>query len=300
MDRPPATTRTEAGPRVVGEPQPFATDREFRQFTDFVSRHTGIALTEGKQQLVCSRLRKRLRHYGYVSLAQYYEHLTARDPRGEELVHMVNALTTNRTEFFREAHHFHLLRAELAARGSAVPGRRRLRIWSAGCSSGEEAYSLAFTVLDAVPDVAAWNVKILASDIDTNVLSRAETAIYPVERVMGVPWPVRERYFAYGRGAHAGLVRVRAAARDLVVFRRINLRQEPWPIRTTFDVIFCRNVLIYFDRALQQRLIARFVEHLEPGGLLFLGHAESLLGMRTGLRYRGRTVYQKIAEGASR
>jgi chemotaxis protein methyltransferase CheR len=275
----------------------IVTDREFREFTAFVRRHTGIALNETKRPLVCARLRKRLRHYGYARLGQYYAHLTERDPEGEELVRMVNALTTNKTEFFREAHHFDLLRTEILGPRAAGRGPRRLRVWSAGCSSGEEAYSIAFTVLAGLPDTVDWDVRILASDIDTDMLARAQRGVYLAERAAGVPAALRERSFVRGREANAGLVRVRREATRLVTFRRINLRDEPWPIRVAFDAIFCRNVLIYFDRALQQDVVRRLVEYLTPSGYLFLGHSESLLGMGTGLRPVGKTVYQKVLRG---
>jgi chemotaxis protein methyltransferase CheR len=287
--------------REPAAPDDFVvTDREFQQFTAFVSRHTGIALNESKRPLVCARLRKRLRHYGYVRLRQYYDHLIDRDPAGEELVRMVNALTTNKTEFFREAHHFALFRTDILGRRATTNGPRRLRVWSAGCSSGEEPYSIAFTVLDALPDAADWDVRILASDIDTDMLALATRGVYLADRVAGVPASQRERYFARGRGPNEGLVRVRPEATRLVTFRRINLRDEPWPIRAAFDAIFCRNVLIYFDRALQQDVVGRIVEYLKPGGHLFLGHSESLLGMTTGLRPVGKTVYRRASDGDRR
>ena len=291
-------------PPAAGEPVVVddfvVTDREFRQFTAFVYRQTGIALNDTKRPLVCSRLSKRLRHHGYVRLGEYYDHLTERDPTGEELVQMVNALTTNKTEFFREAHHFALLRTDIVDRCAPANGPRRLRVWSAGCSSGEEAYSIAFTVLDGLPDAADRDVRILASDIDTDVLALATRGVYAANRVAGVPTALRERYLVRGRGRSEGLVRVRPEVTRLVTFRRINLRDESWPIRATFDAIFCRNVLIYFDRALQRRVVRRLVEYLKPGGYLFLGHSESLLGMGPGLRSVGKTVYQRVRGGEQR
>ena len=154
-----------------------------------------------------------------------------------------------------------------------------------------------FTVLAGLPDAADWDVRILASDIDTEMLARAERGVYPADRAASVPATLRERFFRRGRGASAGLVRVGPEAARLVTFRRINLRDEAWPIRAAFDAIFCRNVLIYFDRALQQEVIRRLVEHLQPGGYLFLGHSESLLGMGMGLRPVGKTVYKNAPRG---
>jgi chemotaxis protein methyltransferase CheR len=274
------------------------TDREFQQFRALVRQHAGIALGDTKRQLVCSRLGRRLRHYGYTTFSQYYRHLMEEDPDGQELVRMINAITTNKTEFFRETHHFAFLRSVVlpglaeANRGAAT---RRLRIWSAGCSSGEEPFSIALTMLAALPDVWSWDARILASDIDTDMLARGEKGVYPVEQTAHVPPAMVQQHFLRGKGAREGLVCVRPGPRRLVSFRRINLQDEPWPIRTAFDAIFCRNVIIYFDRALQQRLIARFIELLKPGGYLFLGHAESLLGMGLGLTYVGNTVYQKTS-----
>jgi chemotaxis protein methyltransferase CheR len=272
------------------------TEREFQQFRALVLQQTGIALGDSKRQLVCSRLGKRLRYYGYSTFSQYYEHLAQQDPEGQELLRMINAITTNKTDFFREAHHFDFLRSGLLPAmltEAGVGGARRLRIWSAGCSSGEEPYSIAVTVLEGLPRPWAWDVRILASDIDTEMLAKGREGVYTEDRLSTVPTDMRERYFLRGRGTREGLVCVRPEVRDLVTFRRINLREESWPIRTQFDCIFCRNVIIYFDRTLQEGLVSRFLELLKPGGYLFLGHSESLLGMRLGLKYMGNTVYQK-------
>ena len=272
------------------------TDREFRRIRALVYQQTGIALGESKRHLVCSRLGKRLRHCGYRTFKEYYEHLMERDPKGEELLRMINAITTNKTDFFREADHFALLSsrvlAPLAAQAKAG-GPRHLRIWSAGCSSGEEPYSIAITVLEGLPTPWSWDVKILASDINTDMLAQGKEGVYRAERLAGIPPALRKRYFHGGRGAREGPVRVRKDVKDLVAFRRINLQEEDWPIRTVFDVIFCRNVIIYFDKPTQERLVTRLVNILKPGGFLFLGHSESLLGMQVELRHLGKTVYQK-------
>jgi chemotaxis protein methyltransferase CheR len=277
------------------------TDREFQQFRALVRKHAGIALGDTKRQLVCSRLGRRLRHYGYTTFSQYYKHLMEDDPGGQELVRMINAITTNKTEFFREAHHFAFLRSVVVpglVSASQAGGPRRLRIWSAGCSSGEEPFSIALTLLEAIPDIWTWDAKILGSDIDTDMLARGEKGVYPMEQVAHVPSPVVQQHFLRGKGTRDGLVCLRPGPRRLVTFRRINLHDESWSIRTTLDAIFCRNVIIYFDRAFQQQLIMRFVELLKPGGYLFLGHAESLLGMGMGLTYVGNTVYQKAPTAA--
>jgi chemotaxis protein methyltransferase CheR len=289
----------------TGVPDPDAhaaglsiTDAEFHRFRRLVHEQTGIALNDSKRPLLCARLGKRLRRWGYSTFSEYYTHLAERDPRGEELMRMVNAITTNKTDFFREGHHFAILRSHVAAIAARAEGGgpRTLRLWSAGCSSGEEPYSMAVTVLDALPRPGSWDVRILASDIDTDMLATAATGIYAEERVAAVPADLRRRYFVRGRGAQDGFVRVRGDVRDLITFRRINLRDDSWPIRTPLDAIFCRNVIIYFDRELQQRLAARFLELLKPGGVLFLGHSESLVGMRAGLENLGNTAYGKLAD----
>ena len=270
------------------------TDREFRHFQSLVYRQTGIALGEQKRDLVRSRLGKRLREHGYATFSQYAEHLAERDPEGWELGRMINAITTTKTEFFREEHHFAFLRSEVLARVAAkrdVP--RRLRIWSAGCSSGGEAYSIAITVLDGIPDAWAWDVRILASDINTDTLAKGEAGVYPAEQIARLPRVMRAKYFARCMGAKDGSVSVRPAVKALVTFRRINLIDSGWPIRTPLDCIFCRNVLIYFDRSLQQRCVARLVEMLRPGGYLVLGGSESLLAMNQGLEILRNSVYRK-------
>lgn len=275
------------------------TDREFARLQAIVREQTGIALRENKRALVCARLGGRLRHHGYTSFSEYCTHLDQRDVDGTERRCLINAITTNKTDFFREPHHFDFLRrVVLPDLAGTAGGPRRLRLWSAGCSTGEEPYSIAMTLLDALPRGRAHDVRILASDINTDVLRTAEAGVYGRECLAASPRPLAQRYFETVAGQPA-LVAVTAAVRALVTFRRINLCQRPWPIRTQFDVVFCRNVLIYFDRATQTALVDRLLSALVPGGYLFLGHSESLLGAEKGLRYVGRTVYQKPA-GAGR
>lgn len=270
-------------------------DQEFRLFQDLVKAHTGIALTEHKRSLVCSRLGKRLRALGLASFLGYYDYLSAETGQAE-LEHFVNAITTNKTDFYREKPHFEFLEQEIvpALKARAVQtGERRIRIWSAGCSSGEEPYTIAITLREALENLPAWDVRILASDIDTEVLARAAQGIYPVERVPDIPRSILERYFLKGTGAQTGLVQVAREVRNLITFRRINLQEEPWPIRTVFDCIFCRNVIIYFDKPTQRRLMARFAACLKEDGYLFLGHSESLYGMSDQFAFLRNTIYRK-------
>jgi chemotaxis protein methyltransferase CheR len=275
-------------------------DREFDLLRKLIHAHAGIALAPWKRYLVRSRLTRRLQELGLATFADYHARLLA-DSTGAELMRFINAMTTNKTEFFREPHHFDYLRSTwLPSRGPCRRASdRHLRLWSAGCSTGEEPYSLAITLLGALNDAADWDIRILASDIDTEVLDRAAEGIYPMEHVGPVPRPLLPRYFLRGTGPRSGLVRVKPAARSLVAFRRINFLDEPWPIRTRFDVIFCRNVLIYFDRATQQRVLTRLVLQLKDDGLLFLGHAEGAHGLVSGLTRVGPTIYRRSGTGSS-
>ncbi|MGE0679655.1 MAG: protein-glutamate O-methyltransferase CheR [Candidatus Binatia bacterium] len=255
------------------------TDEEFRFFRTLLMQEAGISLGEGKRHLVASRLAKRLRYFGFTSYKQYYHYLMTEDPSGDERLVMVNCLTTNKTDFFREGHHFDFLRERVlpALREKTLRGApRRLRIWSAACSSGEEPYTIAMTVREMFPASSGWDIRILASDIDTDILRRAERGIYDQERLAGVPENLQRKYFLRGKGQWEGSVRVRPELRELITFRRINFIDPVWPIHTCFDVIFCRNVIIYFDRETQRRLFERLAGYLDEDGYMMVGHSESL------------------------
>jgi chemotaxis protein methyltransferase CheR len=269
-------------------------DREFDLLRRLVYARTGIALGPHKRHLLRARLGRRLRALGLSSFGDYYESLAAGG--AEEMERFVNAITTNKTDFFREPHHFEYLLTTWAAahrREGARTGRRRVRIWSASCSSGEEVYTLAMTLAEARLLPPVWDTRLLASDIDTDMLAATAEARYAMERVAPVPDELRARYFLSSRDADE--VRVRPALRQLVTVRHINLVETPWPIRTRFDVIFCRNTLIYFDRAMQRRIVESLITFLTPGGLLFLGHAESVFGLVGGLTHLGNTIHQRPA-----
>lgn len=277
-------------------------DREFGVFRELVHRETGIALGPHKRALLEARLTKRLRSLQLSSFSDYHHYLQKFDAGGEERRRFVNAVTTNETAFFREPGHFtHLTSTWLPARQAAAESRgerRRVRAWSAACSSGEEPYSLAMTLLAAL-DTSQWDVRILASDIDTDVLERAAAGVYPSESVARVPEATLKRCFLRGVGAREGTVRVRSEVRSLVTFRRLNMLDASWPIRTQFDLIFCRNVLMYFDRPTQARLVSRLERALTPEGLLLLGHAENLLGLATSMRRVTSTIYRHGEPGAA-
>jgi chemotaxis protein methyltransferase CheR len=277
------------------------TDREFAVFRELVHRETGIALGPHKRALLEARLTKRLRALELASFTAYRDYLQLHDAAGEERRRFVNAITTNETAFFREPAHFaHLSDTWLPARRAlaAAGGHRRLRAWSAACSTGEEPYSIAMTLLSGLDDPTRWDVRILASDIDTDVLARAAAGVYPMESVARVPDPVLRRHFLRGVGVRTGMVRVRPEVRDLVTLRRVNLLDDTWLIRARFDLIFCRNVLMYFDRPTQAHLVARLERMLAPSGLLVLGHAENLLGLATDLRRVTSTIYRHAEASA--
>lgn len=270
-------------------------DEEFDNFRKLIHRHAGIHLTTAKRDLVRSRLAKRLRHFGFATYGAYYEHLRRHDPQGEELQQMINCITTNKTEFFREPHHFDFLRRACLPelqRAATEGGRRRVRIWSAACSMGQEPYSLAMTLREHFGSATGWDLRILASDIDTNVLAAAAEGIYPLAEIDTVPEDLRRRHLLKGTGSWAGHCRVRPETQSLVTFRQINLIEEPWPIRTRFDVVFCRNVFIYFNRQTQERILERMAQVLTPRGYLILGHSENLFWSAELFESLGNTIYR--------
>lgn len=268
-------------------------DRDFAYFRDLIGREAGIVLGEHKRELVYGRLARRLRQLKLGSFTQYRAYVEAH--AASEIAEVINAITTNLTAFFREAHHFeHLAGEALPEMRRRNAAQRRLRLWSAGCSTGEEPYSIAITVAENVAERSQWDIKVLATDIDSQVLARAEQGVYDGERVKDVTPQRLRRWFLRGRGARAGKVRVAPALQALVHFRHLNL-MEPWPMHGPFDAIFCRNVVIYFDRPTQARLFERFAELLAPQGFLYLGHSESLHGLSERFKPAGRTIYRKVA-----
>jgi chemotaxis protein methyltransferase CheR len=269
-------------------------EREFRQISDLVYEHCGINLHDGKRELVRARLAKRLREGQFASFAEYLRHVLA-DPTGQEFTLLVDALSTNLTKFFREEQHFEYLRRPwLPAWLAAKEGRHdgRLRGWSAGCSSGEEPYSIAITLLEAVQGRGRWDVKVLATDVSTRMLARAQAGVYEKERIEPIPLPLRSKYLIHTRAEGVDRYEVAPGLRSVVFLRYLNLVQD-WPLQGPLDFIFCRNVMIYFDKPTQNRLIRRFYDLLAPGGLLFTGHSESLTGITHEFQYVQPTIYRK-------
>lgn len=263
------------------------TASDFERVCGLIRARAGISLSSSKQDLVYGRLARRLRALGFRSFAHYLDQLD--DPAAPEWEHFTNALTTNLTSFFREKHHFDMLADYLREHAGHGP----LRLWSAAASTGEEAYSMAITVAQTLHR-ATDEVRILATDIDTSVLDKARAGIYPAERVDNLPADVCKRYLQRGKGVHEGQVRVVERLRSMISFKRLNLLAESWPMRHRFDVVFLRNVLIYFDKSTQSVLIEHLSRTIKPGGLLFIGHSESPHVDRRVLEPIGRTAYRVI------
>ncbi len=265
-------------------------DPEFRFLSDFVTRHCGITMGEQKRQLLQGRLQRRLRALGLAGFEDYCE-LLRQDP-DRELGEFVSAVSTNVTAFFRESHHFDYL-AEQLPKWLAERRGGRLRIWSAGCSTGEEPYTLAMVLAEAMESHRGpADALILATDLSPAALETARAGIYPLQRLDGVNEQRRRRWFQRGSGVQAGKVRVHPRLRELVRVRPLNLLHD-WPMQGLFDVILCRNVVIYFDTSTKRRLFERFGAALQPHGKLLLGHSESMNGLTDRFALIGRTIYEK-------
>ena len=276
--------------QVLAAPQEYAfTDAHFDLVRKLVGKYAGISLNDTKRQLVCGRLARRMRAMNLSGFDAYCDLI--RDEGSAEIENFINAITTNLTSFFREHHHFECLAQQVVPillKTNAAS--RRIRIWSAGCSTGEEPYSIAMTMLDALGNNAGWDVKVLATDIDSNVVSTAAAGIYPAHRQQGLGEARLKRWFTTAGGG-AGNLRVKDEVRSLIRFAPLNLMGQ-WPFKGPFDVIFCRNVLIYFDQETQGRLFGRYAEVLARHGYLFIGHSETLFGTCTRFDLIGRTTYR--------
>ena len=270
---------------------PQLRDSEFDFIRHVVSENAGIVLGPNKRQLVQGRLARRLRELGLPSYEAYCSYL--RDAGPEELVGLINAITTNVTSFFRENHHFEGLASfmlpEAMQRNAAS---RRLRIWSAGCSTGEEPHCLAMVAAETLPATPRWDLKILATDIDSDVIAAAASGVYPLERMSTVSPERLKRFFQKGLGENHGAAVARQELKSLITFRTLNLLQS-WPMKGPFDVIFCRNVMIYFDQPTRERLVSRFAELLAPGGYLCIGHSESIHAGTAPFKLVGKTIYRR-------
>jgi chemotaxis protein methyltransferase CheR len=269
-------------------------EKEFRLISDLVYEHCGINLHDGKKELVRARLAKRLREGRFETFSDYIRYVMD-DPTGREFSLLVDSLSTNLTKFFREDQHFEYLRSQLLPRIMTAKQTRhqmRIRAWSAGCSTGEEPYSIAITLLEAIQGRGRWDVKLLATDVSTRVLEQAKRGLYEKDRIEPIPPALRNKYLNPVRERGRDLHEVGDALRSVVLFRYLNLMQD-WPVKGPLDFIFCRNVMIYFDKPTQGRLINRYYDLLGSGGVLFTGHSESLTGIDHKFRYVQPTIYCK-------
>lgn len=275
--------------------------REFELFRTLIHRHTGIWLRDGKQVMLASRLARRLRRLGLPSFAGYYEVVSRCQQGDEEITELINCVTTNKTSFFRERHHFDFLAGtavpqRLALPEAAASGTRQFSVWSAACSTGEEPYSIAMTLLEAHERwrtlASGWRIRIAASDIDTTVLAKATAAIYDDQELESIPAGLHKKYLLRGTGAQAGRFKIKKDVAALIDFLRINLMDASWPIRESFDAIFFRNALIYFQKDIQDRFLRRMARLLKPGGYLFLGHAEHIPWLQEIYEPLQKTIYR--------
>jgi chemotaxis protein methyltransferase CheR len=268
------------------------TDAEFTLFQKFVYREAGISLSSAKKALVSGRLACRLRLLGLRSYRNYFNYVM--EESDTERLHMLDCISTNETHFFREAAHFAFLQQHVfpswLAQAASGGRARRIRVWSAGCSSGEEPYSIAMTLL-AEPGFADWHIEIIASDISTRMLERAQAAIWPTAKAKDIPPRFLKLFMLKGVAVQAGNVKAGPEIRSVVSFHRMNLNDDACAIAGTFDLIFCRNVLIYFDTASKQRAVSRMVSRLEHDGYFFVGHAENLNTISNQVRSVAPTIY---------
>ncbi|WP_439602292.1 CheR family methyltransferase [Devosia sp.] len=275
-------------------------DREFNRVKARVYQEAGISLSEAKRTLVVSRLGKLVRTLRLSSFDAYLDYLE-RQGTPADAQDFINALTTNLTRFWREDHHFDHLENYVRQLMTQRPrmganGRPKLRIWSAGCSTGQEPYTIALSLLSAFPELKRWDFRILATDIDTNVVAKAAGGVYPEAELNGLS---RERAALFER-AEAGQVRIPMAVRELIAFKPLNLMSNPWPMKGPFDAVFCRNVAIYFDKKTQGELFARLGAILAPDGFLYIGHSENLGAGGANFRLVGKTIYQARAQQKAR
>lgn len=293
---------------------------DFYLFQQLIQRETGIWLRESKHLMLCSRLARRLRHHGMTSYHQYYEFLQTQDVKKNELRALINCITTNKTSFFRESHHFKFLEQLVQERFHQSKNNGAIgqfRVWSAACSTGEEPYSILMTLMEGVtnavspsgpmlvtPTITAnqnhtllhnlplWDLRVFATDIDTDVLDRAKAGIYDAEAMDPMPAALKRKYFLRGTGRMEGMMRIKPELRNRADFSRLNFKDATWEVEGQFDAIFCRNCLIYFDSEMQENVIRRLVRYLRPGGYLFLGHSEHMPWLQEILIPMDRTTYQ--------
>mgnify|MGYP001556382419 CR=1 FL=1 len=276
---------------IISREKEFAyTESDFQWIRTAVHKRVGISLNESKREMVYARVARRIRALNLKDFRSYRKILE--NTNSNELVEFVNAITTNVTAFFRENHHFEALAneffPEIIKRNYSS---KKIRIWSAGCSSGEEPYSIAITVKENIPE--SWDVKIIATDLDTNVLEKAKKGVYSIDAVSSIPKSRLKQWFWRGKGSNDSLVKVVPELQNIIDFKQLNLMGD-WPHKGQFDIIFCRNVVIYFDKPTQRVLFDRYADILKDHGILFLGHSESLHGVSDRFQFIRQTMHRKV------
>jgi len=270
----------------------------FSKFQQLIYHEAGIWLATHKHALLTGRLARRLRLLGLNNMLEYYQLVTQPDQQHERAV-MIDCITTNETHFFREPRHFQFLEREVFPKWQreAASGERlsRLRVWSAGCSTGEEPYSLAMLLLKHFPDAKGWDIEVLATDISTRVLEKARTAMYPIEKSKDIPAEYLRAYMLKGKGDHKGVMKVSPELHRVVRFARVNLHADSYHVLGHFDLIFCRNVLIYFDQESKMKVIGGILHHLSPSGLLFVCHSEHLRSIAPNLKTIAPTIHALVS-----
>jgi chemotaxis protein methyltransferase CheR len=287
-------SRGERAQGAAPAPQTLS-DADFRRLSAFIESELGIRMPDTKRVMLESRLQKRLRRFGFDSYKKYVDYVFSPEGQESELINMIDAVTTNKTDFFREAEHFDYLVDKIVPAAEERDGAglsRPFLVWSAGCSTGEEPYTLAMVLEERRLIDPSFNFRIFASDLSTQVLDKAKEAVYEDSKVEVVPMSFKKKYMLRSKAKDQPLIRMKPEIRARIGFARINFMDEAYPVKEFFDVIFCRNVIIYFERKIQEAILKKLCVHLRPGGWLILGHSETLTGMDMPLRGVAPTIYQ--------
>jgi len=270
-------------------------DQDFRRLSRFITEHAGIKLPEVKKVMLQSRLQKRLRHLNFTTFKEYVDFVFSEEGLKNELIHMLDVVSTNKTDFFREPVHFEFMEKTILPEYIRdFPLNRPMKVWSAGCSSGEEVYTIAMTIQEFKRDHPGLDYSVLGTDISTDILRRAVDAIYKEEKTQIVPLELKKKYLLKSKDRTKKLVRMVPELRKKAVFKRLNFMDSYYDIKEVYDVIFCRNVLIYFNREIQEDVIRKLILNLRKGGYFFIGHSESIMGMDVPLQQIRPTIFKRI------
>ena len=271
------------------------TTEDFRKLSRFITEHAGIKMPDAKKVMLQSRLQKRLRHLNMSNYKEYVDYVFSENGIQNELIHMLDVVSTNKTDFFREPVHFEFLEKNLLPEYiNQFPLSRSIKIWSAGCSSGEEVYTIAITLAEFQKNHPGLGYSIIGTDISTDILRKAVNAIYKEEKIDNIPIDLKKKYFLKSKDRSKKLVRIIPELRNKAYFARMNLMDSSYDLNDTFDVIFCRNTLIYFNRDIQEQVINKLIRKLRKGGYFFIGHSESIMGMDVPLKQIKPTIFQRI------